>query len=525
MVISYLDDKWGNFMTVYNVNLGIGWASSGVEYAQAYRSQLFQKLGVDAKFVFSDMILANNIQDLTSNLGFLDDQIIWLYNFFTDVKIAPSDYPLQKFEKEINFNQCHFKKQTGKDHKSILYVSDDEKLTIIVRLHNADKETIDQATYLSNGVMQKRDFYSYVRYAREYYAGTLKGNHVVSREFYNEDGSKAYTQLLDGKNETFLFPDKIYYSKNELYAEMIKRLNFKADDVIILDRMNDGGVLINGQIIFEHHRPAKLVIVVHADHYDVHSLSRKNILWNNFYEYQFTHTDDVAAYVVSTDKQRNLFVDQERRYYGKNVNVVTIPVGSLATLKHPHQAGRKKHALITASRLAMEKHIDWLIKAVVQAHESVKDVSLDIYGKGGQEQALRKLITDNHAEDYIRLMGQHDLTDVYINYATYIAASTSEGFGLSLLEAVGSGLPMIGFDVPYGNQTFIENKKNGFLLPYQQEWDEQKKIQLLSQAIVKMFTSADEEAFSQRSYEVAKPYLKDAVANQWARLLEDLQND
>lgn len=25
-------------MTIYNINLGIGWASSGVEYAQAYRA-------------------------------------------------------------------------------------------------------------------------------------------------------------------------------------------------------------------------------------------------------------------------------------------------------------------------------------------------------------------------------------------------------------------------------------------------------------------------------------------------------
>ena len=31
---------------VYNFNLGIGWASSGVEYAQAYRANLFRKLPV-----------------------------------------------------------------------------------------------------------------------------------------------------------------------------------------------------------------------------------------------------------------------------------------------------------------------------------------------------------------------------------------------------------------------------------------------------------------------------------------------
>lgn len=28
-------------MTIYNINLGIGWASSGVEYAQAYRAGVF----------------------------------------------------------------------------------------------------------------------------------------------------------------------------------------------------------------------------------------------------------------------------------------------------------------------------------------------------------------------------------------------------------------------------------------------------------------------------------------------------
>ena len=33
-------------MTLYNINLGIGWASSGVEYAQAYRASVLRELGV-----------------------------------------------------------------------------------------------------------------------------------------------------------------------------------------------------------------------------------------------------------------------------------------------------------------------------------------------------------------------------------------------------------------------------------------------------------------------------------------------
>ena len=54
-------------MTVYNINLGIGWASSGVEYAQAYRAQLLRNIHQPAKFAFMDMILADNIQHLNGN--------------------------------------------------------------------------------------------------------------------------------------------------------------------------------------------------------------------------------------------------------------------------------------------------------------------------------------------------------------------------------------------------------------------------------------------------------------------------
>ena len=60
-------------MTVYSVNLGIGWASSGVEYAQKYRNESFEKLHIPAKFIFSDLILGNNIEDLTKNMGYDDD--------------------------------------------------------------------------------------------------------------------------------------------------------------------------------------------------------------------------------------------------------------------------------------------------------------------------------------------------------------------------------------------------------------------------------------------------------------------
>ena len=55
---------------VYNFNLGIGWASSGVEYAQSYRANMLRRIGVKARFVFMDMFPNENIEHMTKNIGF-----------------------------------------------------------------------------------------------------------------------------------------------------------------------------------------------------------------------------------------------------------------------------------------------------------------------------------------------------------------------------------------------------------------------------------------------------------------------
>ena len=117
-------------------------------------------------------------------------------------------------------------------------------------------------------------------------------------------------------------------------------------------------------------------------------------------------------------------------------------------------------------------------------------------------------------------MGQHKLDDVYMKYEAYVAASQSEGFGLTLLEAVGSGLPIIGFDVRYGNQTFIDDGENGYKIPISDEMEQKEKIALLTETIVRMYTKDDMEAFAEHSYRLAEPYLTKEVVKRWISLLQ-----
>lgn len=473
-------------MTVYNVNLGIGWASSGVEYAQAYRAKVFEQAGIEARFIFSDMILADNIQALTSNLGLRDDQVIWLYNFFTDMPITPSTYSLAEFRQAHELQDVPMKTQTFVGDKQLVDFEMAEEWRIRVHVVDQKRQLIDYAEYFAGPRLMRREFFSASCYAVEY---------------------------LDGKGQV--------YSKTELYAEMIRRLNLQADDLVILDR-EDSPDLSSGQLWYQLHGPAKLGVVVHAEHYDAHHTDNQRVLWNNFYEYQFVHAADTDFFIVATAAQQAMLTKQLKKYQHDEAKVVVIPVGSLTTLKQRQYQQRRRHTLITASRLAGEKHIDWLISAVIAARQTVGDLVLDIYGYGEQHDRLQRQIDTAQANGYIHLMGQHRLDDVYQNYAGYIAASTSEGFGLSLLEAVGGGLPMIGFDVPYGNQTFIDPGQNGFLLPYDEQQDEAEKVAALTGAIEQLFANENRGAkFSQHSYEIAEHYLDDQILAKWRQLVKE----
>ncbi len=505
-------------MVIHNFNLGIGWASSGVEYAQAYRAKVLKKLGIEAKFYFSDLFRTENIEHMSKNIGFEDEQVVWLYQYFTDFHTAPCSYPISELEKTFGRKSD----QIVDIPKAKQYIFRDENLFINVYYSKVNQKMVQRVEYVCNGYLIRTDYYSYAKMFSEFFAPRDGTARIFLRRFYNEDGTVAYEELVDDRKETekrsiFRFTDKICYSKEEFFDAILEDMKFGPDDLIIADRTTT-----LGQPIFRHHHPAKIMIVIHADHYNESKTDENHILWNNYYEFDFENADSVSCYITSTDIQNRVLKEQFRKYTEFDPKIVTIPVGSLEKLRKP-KTRRKDYSLVTASRLAGEKHVDWIAKAVIKAHERIPKLSLDIYGRGADEDLLRKIIKEAGAESYIRLMGHQDMIDKYEQYAAYISASTSEGFGLTLMEAVGSGLPMLGYDVPYGNPTFIIDGKNGYLLPRDAEKDgPEEMIEKLTAGIERLFLGSDIKAFSEQSYKLAEAFLTEPVEEKWKRLVDEL---
>ena len=142
---------------IYNFNLGIGWASSGVEYAQSYRAAILRNIGADARFIFTDMITAENIQHLTKNIGFLDSEIIWLYMFFTDQRIAPVSYTLNDLKKTLATDDYTYTRN-GKTGR-IIFQGTNNFYSVYFTDEKSDR--VHRVEIVSGGLLIRKDYFTY----------------------------------------------------------------------------------------------------------------------------------------------------------------------------------------------------------------------------------------------------------------------------------------------------------------------------------------------------------------------------
>ncbi|MDM8182623.1 accessory Sec system glycosyltransferase GtfA [Enterococcus cecorum] len=495
-------------MTVYNINLALGWASSGVEYAQLYRADSFRKINQDALFIFTEFFNDVNFQHFAENIGFKDQEAVWMYQALTDMPTHVTTFTLEDLEATF----AHPIKNKEVSEKQVKYHFEGVNQFVTAFLCKEDK--VFCAEYVTRGYLVRKDYYIDRKYFTEYFAPKDGKAEKYARHFYNQDGSIAYEEIIQGQDSIFRINQQVLHGRLAFLRYYLQSLNLTKEDIVLIDRASK-----IGPTILKYARPAKIGCVIHAEHYSYNATNKEHILWNNFYEYLFTHHELVDFYIASTQMQADTLQQQFKYYNHIEPRIYAIPVGNLEKLTYPDKP-RRPYSLITASRLAGEKNIDQLILAVVDAKKHLPALTFDIYGKGGKENELRALIAQNNAQNYIHLKGHHQLSEVYKNYETYISASGSEGFGLTLMEAVGSGLCMVGYDVPYGNPTFIEEGKNGYLIERTKKYDQEVKA--ISKAIQKLHGAGEvTQSAHEASYDLAKDYLIDSVAKMWQKLIKE----
>jgi len=132
----------------------------------------------------------------------------------------------------------------------------------------------------------------------------------------------------------------------------------------------------------------------------------------------------------------------------------------------PAQPAPRRH-LVTVSRLELAgKPIHECIEAFCQIKDDFADVDYLIYGIGAGQAELEALIDRLGCADRVKLMGYtDDVLGVFQGALASVYPTMTEGFGLSILEALSCDCPVISYDVNYGPREMIVDGQNGELVP------------------------------------------------------------
>ena len=489
-------------MTIYTFNLLVGYEPNGVDVAQASRAKILRGLGVTAKFVFTAWPTPEKLAYYLS-LGHRDEELLFAHLTFTDQKTSVPQKTVGDLQTEFQLTRLDTIEKT---EGAIRYqFADKNELTFHLDPYHPD--CVRYVDYLLAGNMIKREYYGACKLATEYF----QYGRILRRTYHNQDGSIAFEELRLGESWLYKLGPEVLTNHTEVMRRFLLQLSLKEEDLILLDRASR---MDFARPLLEKDAPSKLAMVFHSEH------EFENGHLNYEYYYVFKYAKRFDYFITATDLQKEVLEQTLAKQGCKGIPIYSIPVGHLETLTEP-QGDRQPYSVITASRLDPRKRIDLVIRVVAQAKKRLPALQFDIYGKGGEADRLQHLIQELAAQDFIHLRGHADLQQIYPCYQVYLTTSQWETFGLTLMEAAGAGLALLGFDARYGNPTFIKEGENGYLVPYSEIMPEEQLVKELAEKLVQLFES-DLAPFHQASYDLASCYLTSKVLEVWRETLMEM---
>lgn len=184
--------------------------------------------------------------------------------------------------------------------------------------------------------------------------------------------------------------------------------------------------------------------------------------------------------------------------------------------RHEIAAGRP--TLLFVGRVAFEKNIDFLLRALELAMCRVPDLLLVIAGEGPALAHLEKEAVRRNLQEHVLFVGyldrRRELLDCYSAADAFVFASRTETQGLVLLEAMALGLPVISTAV-MGTRDIV-GPRRGALVPRDDEAD------FAASVVYFVGDPALRARLAQEAVAYAREWQADALAVRMAVLYRDI---
>ncbi|MFI9305261.1 glycosyltransferase [Streptomyces triculaminicus] len=202
-----------------------------------------------------------------------------------------------------------------------------------------------------------------------------------------------------------------------------------------------------------------------------------------------------------------------------HARILSIPNAVPAPAAAPSDGTSK--TIVSAGRLVGVKRYDRLIAAFAKVAADRPDWNLRIYGRGPAKAKLRKQIEELGLYERVTLMGARSPIETeWSKGAVAAVASDAESFGMTIVEAMHAGLPVIATDCPYGPREILTDGTDGVLVPL----DDSDAVDAYADALLKLTGDAELRArLGAAARTAAHRYEPSAIAQRYEQLFEELR--
>ena len=212
------------------------------------------------------------------------------------------------------------------------------------------------------------------------------------------------------------------------------------------------------------------------------------------------HTYSQQAQYVSGQSWKKLFIPLEKRGYQLADRLFAISTTTVTELKENYGLEESEIDLIPpgidldkfssrdgkaedgsvlfVGRLDPRKGIATLLSAFAGVVSEFNNAKLYIIGTGRLEDQLREEISREGLNDNVILLGfvsDKELPEWYQRVSLMVVPSVLEGFGITALEGIASGVPIIASRVP-GLVDIVDDGRNGYLVASGDREELKKKL-------------------------------------------------
>ena len=213
----------------------------------------------------------------------------------------------------------------------------------------------------------------------------------------------------------------------------------------------------------------------------------------------------LESLIVLTEKDREAWIELN------NVEVIPNPLPFIPK----ESSNQSEKRVVVVGRYSFEKGFDNLLKAWSIVEHQDKEWRLDVFGDGDSS-PYEKMIEDLKIDRRrCTLHGRTMNVQIeYINSSIAVCSSRFEGFGLTIIEAMSCGLPVISFDCPWGPRSIIVNQQDGIIV-------ENGNVKQMANAIIELINNEEKRRnMAETALVNVQKFKLEAIAKRWKILFE-----